>query len=81
MIKKVIRSSEFLKETKHLDSFILSKLKKQILKIIDNPEIGKPLKYFRGERTIYIKPYRLIYAVRGEELILLKFKHRKNVYA
>jgi mRNA-degrading endonuclease RelE of RelBE toxin-antitoxin system len=80
MIEKVTRSNEFLKETKHLDSFTLKKLKKQILKILENSEIGKPLKYFHGERTIYIKPYRLIYAVRGNELILLKFKHRKNVY-
>ena len=80
MVNRIIRSSEFIKQTKHLDYFILKKLKKQILKIIENTEIGKPLKYYRGERSIYIKPYRLIYSIREDELILLKFDHRKKVY-
>lgn len=80
LINKITRSPKFLKETKRLDNDLLIKLNKQILKIIENPEIGKPLKYKRGERTIYVKPFRLIYAVQGDELILLKFEHRKSVY-
>ena len=80
MISKVTRSPLFLKQVKNLDSFILQKLKKQIKKIIENPNVGKPLKYKRGERSLYIKPFRLIYAIRGDEIILLKCGHRKNVY-
>ena len=80
MIKKITRSPAFIKQIKHLDKFLLKKLKKQIIKIIDNPNIGKPLKYLRGERVMYIKPFRLVYAVRRDELILLKFDHRKKVY-
>lgn len=80
MITKITRSPLFIKETKKLDKTLLEKLKKQILKIIDNPQVGKPLKYKRNERTIYIKPFRLIYAIVEDELILLKFEHRKNVY-
>jgi mRNA-degrading endonuclease RelE of RelBE toxin-antitoxin system len=80
MIKKVTRSATFIKQTKHLDKFLLIKLQAQIVKIIDNPEIGKPLRYTRGERSIYVHPFRLIYAIRGDELILLKFDHRKKVY-
>ena len=37
-------------------------------------------RYKRGERSLYIKPFRLVYVVRGDELILLKFDHRKDVY-
>jgi len=80
MIQKVTRSPQFIKQTKHLDNFLLKKLKDQINKILENPSVGKPLKYKRGERTIYIKPFRVIYAVYGNELILLKFEHRKKVY-
>jgi len=80
MIRKVTRSLTFLKQTKHLDSFLLKKLRSQINKILENPNVGKPLKYKRGERSLYIKPFRLIYAIRGDELILLKFDHRKKVY-
>jgi len=80
MITKVTRSPKFIKQTKHLDDFLLKKLKAQITKIIENPSVGKPLKYSRGERTLYIKPFRLIYSVIGSELILLKFGHRKSIY-
>lgn len=80
MIKKITRSPTFIKQTKRLDNFLLKKLKMQITKILENPFIGKPLKYMRGERTIYIKPFRLIYAINKDELILLKFDHGKRVY-
>ena len=76
----IIPSKEFKKGIKRLDLFLREKLEKQIKKIILNPEIGKPLKYKRGERTIYVKPFRLIYAVKNDQLFLLKFEHRKSVY-
>jgi len=80
MINKITRSSTFIKQTKKLDNFFIEKLKKQILKILENPTIGKPLKYKRGERSLYLKPFRIIYSIKSKELILLKFDHRKRVY-
>ena len=80
MISKVTRAPAFIKQTKHLDGFLRKRLKKLLAKVLDNPGIGKPLKYTRGERAVYLKPFRLVYAVQGEELILLKFDHRKRVY-
>lgn len=80
MIRKVTRSPKFIKDIKKLDSFFLKKIEKQIMKILENPQVGKPLKYKRGERSLYLKPFRLVYVLRGEELILLKFDHRKRVY-
>ena len=63
------------------DKKTIEKLKKQIIKIQENPDIGKPLRYLhKGERTIYVKPYRLIYSVDGDIVYLLKFDHRKHVY-
>lgn len=80
VINKITRSPTFIKQTKKLDNFNKEKLKKQINKILENPEVGKPLRYLRGERTIYLKPFRLIYALNDDELVLLKFEHRKSVY-
>ena len=80
VIKKITRSPKFIKDTKKLDNFLLEKLKKQIHKIIRNLNVGKPLKYKRGERSLYIKPFRLIYSIEKDELILLKFDHRAKVY-
>jgi len=77
---RIIPSNTFKKNIKRLNQFDRSKIEKQIKKIIENPNVGKPLKYKRGERTLYVKPFRLIYAVRGDEIILLKFEHRKKVY-
>ena len=57
------------------------RIDKQIRKILKNPNIGKPLKHnLKRERTIYIKPFRLIYTVDKEKLIILKFEHRNGVY-
>lgn len=77
---KITPSREFIKDVKRLDSFNRKKLEKQIKKIISNPNVGKPLRYTRGERSLYIKPFRLIYAIRKDEIILLKFEHRKSAY-
>lgn len=77
---KITPSKEFIKNIKKLDFFEKKKPKKQIVKIIKNIRVGKPLKYKRGERSLYIKPFRLIYAVRSDEIILLKFDHRKKIY-
>jgi mRNA-degrading endonuclease RelE of RelBE toxin-antitoxin system len=82
MVREITLSPKFIKETKNLDKSLKTKLKKQIEKIINNPEIGKPLKYLRGERTVYVKPFRIIYShIQSEDkIIFLKFEHRKSVY-
>jgi len=77
---RITPSKRYEIDVKHLDRLQKDRLEKLIRKIIQNPRIGKPLKYKRGERIIYLKPFRLVYAVRGEELILFKFDHRKRVY-
>jgi addiction module RelE/StbE family toxin len=81
-IKFVISTEKFEKEFKKIkDKGLKEKLKKQIVKIIENPDFGKPLRYdLKGEKTVYVKPYRLIYKVEGDKLILLRFEHREKVY-
>jgi len=44
------------------DSLTKEKIIKQITKIKENPEIGKPMRFSRkGTREIYISPFRLSY--------------------
>ena len=55
------------------------RIKKQIEKIIENPEIGKPMRHSRkGTREVYIPPYRLSYAyIRDvDEIIFLDLYHK-----
>ena len=82
VISQIVWTDKFKKQvTKTKDSKIKEKLQKHIQNIIECPESGKPLRYdLKGERTIYIKPYRLIYAYQGTTLYLLRFEHRKEVY-
>lgn len=78
---RITSSNIFKKNVKRLNQFDRDKLEKQIKKIIKNQKVGKPLRYKRGEKSLYIKPFRLVYAIRDNEIILLKFGHRKNVYS
>lgn len=82
VITQIIWSDKFRKEvTKIKDSKLKEKLQKQIQNIVESPELGKPLRYnLKGERTVYVKPYRLIYAYQRTILYLLRFEHRKEVY-
>jgi len=79
---KITFTEGFEKEFKKVkDKTLKERVLKQIKKIIENPSAGKPLRYdFKNERTLYVKPFRLIYAIKKDEIILLRFHHRKDVY-
>ncbi|HEV2120520.1 MAG TPA: type II toxin-antitoxin system RelE/ParE family toxin [Candidatus Bathyarchaeia archaeon] len=81
-IKAIVYTQKFERDVrKTRDNLVKDRLRKQIEKIAENPESGKPLRYgLKGEWTARIPPYRLIYAVQGDRLILLRFGHRKEVY-
>ena len=45
------------------DNTLKGKVKKQIMKLMEFPEIGKPMRYARkGTREVYVSPYRLSYS-------------------
>lgn len=81
-IKEIIWTQRFEQEFKKIkDRTTQDKIEKQIVKIKNNPNFGKPLRYnLKGERTIYVKPYRLLFKIEGDKLILLRFEHRNHVY-
>lgn len=52
-------------------------IKKQIRKIVENPSIGKPMRYQRkGTREVYIKPYRLAYYYVDDTIIFMDIYHK-----
>lgn len=58
---------------------IKEQIKKQVEKIVENPEIGKPIRYSRkGTRELYVKPYRLAYTyfANEEKLIFIDLYHK-----
>jgi len=52
-------------------------ISKQIKKIIENPGIGKPMRYARkGTREVYISPFRLSYCYESDILTFLDIYHK-----
>ena len=61
------------------DIHLKKKIIKQIQKIKENPEVGKPMKYDRkGSRELYISPFRLSYVCIASEqkVIILDLYHK-----
>jgi len=79
---ELIYGSSFEKNIKRIkDKKIKERVKKQILKIIENPELGKFLIGERkGERKIYIGPFRLLYAYKYNKIYLIDFDKRDRIY-
>ncbi len=71
---------EFLKAISKIKSAdFKDKVKKQVEKIIENPEIGKPMRYSRkGTRELYVSHFRLAYAFVQTEnkVIFLDIYHK-----
>ena len=62
------------------DAALKSRVKKQIEKIVDNPEVGKPMMHSRkGTREVYVSPYRLSYSyLRDEDKVLFLDLYHKD---
>jgi len=61
------------------DITLKERLKAQIIRTVNNPETGKPMRYSRKHtREVYISPYRLSYCYDREKdlLVFLALYHK-----
>lgn len=74
----VIFDPYFKKNFKKIkDKILKERIIKQISKIKENPEIGKPMMHTRkGTREIYIPPFRLSYKLKGNIVYILDLYHK-----
>lgn len=64
-----------------LDKSIKERVDKSIKKILERPELGKPLKYeLAGLRSEHVGKFRVVYEIKGNTVIFYTFEHRKKVY-
>ncbi|MBR9699925.1 type II toxin-antitoxin system RelE/ParE family toxin [Candidatus Woesearchaeota archaeon] len=79
---EIIFSDEFKKDFKKIkDKQTRLRLIKHIKKLASLPESGKPLKYeLKNHRGIKIPPFRIIYRLEKERIVINCFDHRKDVY-
>jgi len=75
-------SDEFLRDLKKVrDQATRDRIFKQMMKLQDLPESGKPLRYkMKNIRSIRVPPFRILYEIEGEKIIIIAFGHREDVY-
>ena len=81
MVKTVTNLPLFERRIRQLDEALKSKLKKLIDKIVENPAVGKPLRYVRkGTRELYMHPFRLSYSYdpQSDAVTFLDLYHKKR---
>ena len=80
VVERIERDSSFEKTfSKIRDGAVKEKVAKHIIRIINDPEIGKPMMYGRkGTREVYVPPFRLSYAYVAEErkIVFLALYHK-----
>ena len=79
---EIIFSEEFKKDFKKIkDKSTRLKLIKRIKRLAEVPESGKPLKYdLKNHRSVRISPFRIIYRLEKNKIIINCFDHRKAIY-
>ena len=62
MVKEITYLPKFSERIRKINGSYKDRIKKIIKKIIENPQVGKPMMYDRkGTRELYVTPYRLSY--------------------
>ncbi len=79
---EIIFSDEFRKDFKKIkDKSTRLRLIKHIKKLAELPKSGKPLKYdLKNHRSVRIPPFRIIYRLEKNKIIINCFDHRKDIY-
>lgn len=62
------------------DAGLKERVKQQILRIIEDPSVGKPMRYYRRQtREVYIPPFRLSYCYdQGDDTIVFLALYHKD---
>jgi mRNA-degrading endonuclease RelE of RelBE toxin-antitoxin system len=62
------------------DAKVQDRIRKMVDRLIADPECGRPLRYgLQGKRSLRLPPFRIIYEIDGERLILHAFENRDTV--
>ncbi len=77
-------SSELQKTLKRIskkDKNVLKQIENQVLKIISNPTIGKPLRnILKNYRRVHIGSFVLVYKITETEIVFMDYSHHDKVY-
>jgi len=82
MVMNAVFTDSFERSVRKIkDASIKGRVKDQVKEIVSRPDIGKPLRFQRkGERSVRVPPFRIIYAVEGNTVYFLDFDKRDKIY-
>ena len=73
----------FLNDVKDIkkDKVLVERLHKKMDEILENPEHYPMKKYnLKGKRAAHIDPYVVVFEIKGNKVIFLRFKHHDYAY-
>ena len=79
---QIIFSEEFTNDFKKIkDKSVRLMVINHIKKLGQLPESGKPLQYnLKGHRSVRVPPFRIIYGIERDVIVISCFDHRKDFY-
>ena len=79
---EILYKSSVRRDLKNIEKSEVDRILSEIERVLSkNPRVGKPLTgKFKGLYRYRIGDYRVIYAVEGKSVWILKIGHRKKVY-
>ena len=81
MTYRIFYSSKSETQLKKLNKQTKIQIIKKVSELSKNPELGKPLKnVFKNYRSLHVGKYRIIYTIKGNNIIIAKVGHRKQIY-
>ena len=82
MVAEAVYTERFERAVKKLkDAALKERVKSQAGKILERPGIGKPLRFdLKGERSVWVPPFRIIYSWEGNTVTFLNFDKRDRDY-
>jgi len=80
-VARVLLTRRFEKNFNKLDDKTQARIKDAVLKLKDEPELGKSLTGdLAGEYSLRVGTYRILYVIQGDDVIVETVRHRKDVY-
>jgi len=80
-VARLFLTRRFQKSFERLDAKTQERAKEALLKIKENPSLGKRLTGdLAGEFSLRFGNYRIIYLVEGKDIWIETVRHRKDVY-
>lgn len=83
-VEKIVYALHFermLKKCKKKDHSLFTQLSYEMEKIINDPTVGKPLRYaMKNRRRVHVGSFVLVYEFHNDELRFLDFDHHDHIY-